>query len=380
MKEPVFVLASDSFKGSMTAKQVCDAMERGIRKVYPDAECVKIPMADGGEGTLQSLMDATGGKIYKAKVTNPLGKPIVAQYGILGDGKTGVIEMASASGLYLIDEKDRNPLTTTTYGTGELVLACLDKGVERIILGIGGSATNDGGAGFAQALGAHFYDKEGMELDRGGLALNRLDRIDISSLDKRLRDISIEVACDVDNPLCGRDGASAVFAPQKGATAEMVSQLDKALCHYAGIIKDQLYKDVKDIAGAGAAGGLGASLLVFTNARLVKGIDLILDYTGLKEAVKRADIVFTGEGKIDSQTQYGKTPYGVAKAAKFENKKVVALAGYIEKGMNKLYADVFDTILDIKPKGVTGKESMQNGEEYIEKIIEEYLVDNKLNS
>ncbi|WP_296949780.1 glycerate kinase [uncultured Dysgonomonas sp.] len=378
MKNPIFVLAPDSFKGSMTAKQVCDAMERGIKRIYPEAICIKIPMADGGEGTVQSLVDATDGKIYEEPVKGPLGSAVSAKYGILGDGSTAVIEMASASGLYLIDKGSRNPLVTTTYGTGELVKACLNRGVTKIILGIGGSATNDGGAGFAQALGVRFLDKENKDLPFGGLALRELAKIDVSSIDKRLQDIYIEVACDVSNPLCGENGASFVFAPQKGATAEMVSALDDALLHYAEVIKNQLGKDVKDVPGAGAAGGLGAGLLTFTNARLQKGIDIVIDYTNLKTAIKKADMVFTGEGKIDSQTQYGKTPYGVAQLARAEGKKVIAIAGDLEKGVQELYASVFDFIIPIKPESVSLDESMKRGEEYVEQAIADFLTRHEL--
>lgn len=378
MKQPVFVLAPDSFKGSMTARQVCDAMERGIKKVYPDSECIKVPMADGGEGTVQSLVDATGGKLYEAWVSNPMGKPVLAQYGILGDGDTAVIEMAAASGLNLIEEKDRNPLVTTTYGVGELMLAALEKKVKRIILGIGGSATNDGGAGFAQALGVHLYDEKGKEVAQGGAALKNLCRIDISSIDKRLNNVTIEAASDVTNPLCGVNGASYVYGPQKGATREMVAQLDEALSHYADVIKSGLGKDVKDIPGAGAAGGLGAGLLAFTNTRLRSGIDIVIEYTGLRDAVRKADIVFTGEGKIDSQTKNGKTPYGVAMLAKAERKKVVAIAGKIEKGVDDLYSQVFDSILSISAENVPVSVSMERGEVYVENTIARYLADNQI--
>lgn len=373
LTKPVFVLAPDSFKGSMTAKQVCDAMERGIKKVLPDAECIKIPMADGGEGTMQSLVDATSGTIYEIEVTGPSGKPVKARYGIMGDGKTAAIEMASASGLHLVNKDTRNPLITTTYGTGELVKACLDNGIKRIILGIGGSATNDGGAGFAQALGVKLLDAEGKELAFGGSSLADLDKIDISSIDSRLKDVEIEVACDVTNPLCGDTGASFVFGPQKGATPEMVKTLDNALQHYASTIKDQLGKKVKDIPGAGAAGGLGAGLLAFTNAKLEKGVNIVINYTGLRDAIKKADLVFTGEGGIDFQTQYGKTPYGVAQAAKTENKKVVAIAGYIGEGINQLYGLGFGAILGIMPGAMSIEEALEKGEENVERTIENII-------
>ncbi len=381
MKKPVFVLAPDSFKGSLTAGQVCLAMERGIKKVMPDAECIKVPMADGGEGTVQSLVDATGGKIYELEVTGPLGTPVMAKYGIMGDGKTAAIEMASASGIHFVNKDTRNPLITTTYGTGELVKACLDKGIKKIILGIGGSATNDGGAGFAQALGVRFLDNQGKELPSGGAALKNLSVIDISAIDSRLRDVDIEVACDVTNPLCGETGASYVFSPQKGATPDMVIELDNALEHYAEMIKMQLLKDVKNVpGGAGAAGGLGAGLLTFANARLEKGVEIIISYTNLREIVKKANIVFTGEGGIDFQTQYGKTPYGVAKVAKEEGKSVIAIAGYIGKGVEQLYSFGFDAILGIMPGVMTMEEAIESASDNVERTIENIVRILKLNN
>src|SRR5690554_4106256 len=269
-----FVLAPDSFKESMTAKEVADAMERGIRKVMPDAECIKVFMADGGEGTTQSLVDATNGRIYKVKVMGPLGDTVEAELGILGDKETAIIEMASASGIQLISKEERNPLVATTFGTGQLIKEALDMGVKNLLIGIGGSATNDGGAGMFQALGGRLLDKEGNELPKGGGALDKLHRIDISNLDPRLSKINVEVACDVSNPLTGKTGASHIFGPQKGATTEMVEKLDRNLKHYANVIKEQLEKDIDTVAGAGAAGGLGAGLLAFLSAKLVKGVEL----------------------------------------------------------------------------------------------------------
>ncbi len=368
--KPVFVLAPDSFKGSMTAREVCDAMEKGIKKILPNAECIKVPMADGGEGTMQSLSDASNGTICEMEVTGPLGKPVTAKYAILGDGETGTIEMASASGLHLVDANTRNPLITTTFGTGELIKACLDKGIRQLIIGIGGSATNDGGAGMAQALGVHFLDKQGKELPFGGAALGSLDRIDISEIDKRLADIEVRVACDVTNPLCGETGASAIFGPQKGATPEMVKILDKALEYYADTINKQLGLHIKGVPGSGAAGGLGAGLLAFTNARLEKGIDIVVNYTGLEKIIKKADYVFTGEGGIDHQTQYGKTPFGVAQIAQKENKKVIAIAGYVGKGTEQLYNLGFDAIFGILPGAMSLEQALSSGKENVERTVE----------
>lgn len=369
MEKQIFVLAPDSFKGSLTAKEVCLAMEKGIKKVLPIAECISVPMADGGEGTVQSLVDATEGRIYELDVTGPLGNSVKSFYGIMGDGKTAVIEMASASGLHLVDETTKNPLITTTYGTGQLVKACLDKGIENIILGIGGSATNDGGAGLAQALGVSLKDKGGNELPFGGAALSKLHTVDISGLDARLKDVRIEVASDVSNPLYGENGASCVFGPQKGATQGMVCLLNEALRHYSVIIKEQLGKDVAHTAGAGAAGGLGAGLLAFTNARMRRGVDIIIEYTNLREVIKKADYVFTGEGGIDFQTKFGKTPYGVAQVAKSENKKIIAIAGYLGKDIETLY-DMFDAIFGIMPGVMTMPEAILTAAQNIERTIE----------
>lgn len=370
MKKKTFVLAPDSFKESMTAKEVCIAMEKGLRKVYPDANYVHVPMADGGEGTVQSLVDASGGRIFEKEVMGPLGQPVTAKYGILGDGTTAAIEMASASGIHYVTKETKNPLITTTYGTGELIRECLDRGVKKIIIGIGGSATNDGGTGMAEALGAHFLDAKDMTLPRGGGNLDKLARIDVSSLDPRLEQVELIVACDVTNPLCGEHGASRVFGPQKGATPDMVEHLDAALGHYGDIAKRQLGKDVRDIPGAGAAGGLGAGLLIFTQARLQKGIEIVIEYTGLKEKIADADLVFTGEGGIDFQTKFGKTPYGVAKAAKASGKRVIAVAGYIGEGIETLYGEGIDAVFGIVPGASELERLLADGPQNVERTCE----------
>ncbi|WP_338554285.1 glycerate kinase [Paenibacillus sp. KS-LC4] len=370
MKDTTFVLAPDSFKESMTAKEVCIAMEKGLRKVYPTARYIHVPMADGGEGTVQSLVDASGGTIHYKEVSGPLGHPVAAAYGILGDGVTAVIEMASASGIHLVDKQTRNPLCTTTYGTGELVQACLDQGIRKIIIGIGGSATNDGGAGMAEALGAKFLDAEGHVLARGGGALDRLARIDVSNMDERLREVQFIVACDVTNPLCGKHGASQVFGPQKGATPEMVQRLDAALSHYADVVKQQLHKDVRDLPGAGAAGGLGAGLMIFTQAVLRKGIEIVIEYSGLRNHLTEADIVFTGEGGIDFQTKFGKTPYGVAQAAKEAGKPVIAIAGFIGEGIETLYAEGIDAVFGIAPGASDLEQLLKEGPGNVERTSE----------
>ncbi|HBC5629388.1 TPA: glycerate kinase [Escherichia coli] len=370
MKKETFVLAPDSFKESMTAKEVCNAMEKGLRKVFPAANFVHVPMADGGEGTTQSLIDATEGSLYALSVTGPLGETVEASYGIMGNGEIAVIEMASASGIQFVNRDTKNPLVTTTYGTGELIRACLDKGIKKIILGIGGSATNDGGAGMAEALGVRFYDEAGNMLPRGGGALGRLHHIDISGLDGRLAQVDIQVACDVINPLCGEQGASAIFGPQKGATPEMVAQLDNNLAHYAAVIRNQLGKEIADVPGAGAAGGLGAGLMAFTRCTLRKGIDIVVEFSGLRDKLVGADFCFTGEGRIDYQTKFGKTPYGVARTAKAQGVPVIAVSGCVGEGVEALYDEGIDTIFGIIPRADNIEALLKDGPINMERACE----------
>ena len=341
------VIAPDSFKGSLTAVEVSDAIEQGMREIFPKAEIIKIPMADGGEGTVQCLVNATGGEILKEKVTDPLGDKVLASYGILGDKKTAVIEMAEASGLTLVPENKRNPLITTTYGTGQLIKAALDQGCRKMIIGIGGSATNDGGAGMVQALGAKLLDKDGEEIGFGGGELKKVFRIDTKYLDIRLSNIKVLIASDVSNPLCGPNGASRIYGPQKGATPEIIEELDKSLAHFVKIIKRDLNKDVKDIPGAGAAGGLGASLMAFLDAELRPGIEIIIEIVKLERAIKDADLVITGEGKIDSQTIYGKAPIGVARIAKKYNIPVIAVAAIIGDDADVVHQHGIDNLIKV---------------------------------
>jgi glycerate kinase len=372
-KNFIILLAPDSFKESMTAKEVCESMERGINKANESIICIQVPMADGGEGTMQSLVDATGGKKYSLKVVGPLGNEVEAAYGILGDGETGILEMASASGLHLVPAEKRNPLVTTTYGTGQLIKACLDFGVKKLIIGIGGSATNDGGAGVVQALGGKLMDKEGNVIGFGGGELSKLAAIDLTNFDSRLKEVTVEVACDVRNPLCGEKGASNVFGPQKGATSEMLQILDKSLMNYAKIIKAELGIDVMNIPGAGAAGGLGAGLLAFLNGTLKKGIEIVIQYTGLEEKIKCADMVWTGEGSIDCQTQYGKTPLGVAIIAKKYNKPVIVLAGRVGNDIEILYDKGINSVFCIMKELTTLEEALERGKENIEKTAENII-------
>lgn len=366
-----FVLAPDSFKESMTAKEVCKAMEKGLRKVYPNARYIHVPMADGGEGTTQSLVDATGGQIIHQVVTGPLGKPVTASIGILGDQpNTAVIEMSSASGIQLVQQEERDPEVTTTYGTGELILACLDRGIRHIIIGLGGSATNDGGAGMAQALGVKLLDDEGRELPHGGGALARLARIDQSEADPRIEHLKIDIASDVKNPLCGPQGASHVFGKQKGGTPDVLKRLDANLTHYSTIIKRDVHRDIVDVPGSGAAGGLGAGMLAFTSASIASGIELVIKYTHLEHYVSDADYVFTGEGSIDDQTQYGKTPFGVAQVAVRHDKPVIALAGHVGEKIDKLYEKGFTAIFGIVSGSMCLEEALKSGPEAVTRTSE----------
>jgi len=358
------VIAPDSFKESMTALEAATAIETGFKKVLPNADYQKVPMADGGEGTVQSLVDATNGEIIYETVTCPLGNSVDAFYGITGDGKTAVIEMAAASGLHLISSENRNPLKTTTRGTGELIRKALDKGVKHLIIGLGGSATNDGGAGMAQALGAKLLDANGEQIGYGGGELKEINSIDVSNIDPRLTNIIIDVACDVDNPLTGERGAAVVFGPQKGATPEMVKILDENLSHFADVLKKDLEKDIAPIPGTGAAGGLGAGLLAFLNADLKRGVDIVLEFVKLEEKIKDATLVFTGEGKIDCQTIYGKTPIGVAKTAKKYGVPVIGIAGSIGDQSDVVYEHGIDALFTIVPGAVKLEEALHHAEQY----------------
>ena len=359
------VIAPQGFKGNLSALQVAQAIETGIKRVVPNAITVIKPMADGGEGTVQALVDATGGEIRATEVTDPLGGRITAHWGILSGEATAVIEMASASGLYIVPFEKRNPLLATTYGTGELILSALDSGCRKLIIGIGGSATNDGGAGVAQALGAQLLDSKGAAIPFGGAALARLERIDITTLDPRLAGCEVLLACDVNNPLCGPDGASAVYGPQKGATAEMVVQLDAALAHYADIIQRDLGIDVRDVPGAGAAGGLGMGLMVFFKAKLVPGIDIVIQSTGLIDDLKDADLIFTAEGRIDGQTACGKVPVGVAQKAKDFGLPVIAIAGEVADEYWAVYQHGINAVLSIAPGPISLSQSMAEAERLI---------------
>ena len=360
------VIAPDSYKGSVSAVDVAQAMERGVLKIFPDAEVHKIPIADGGEGTVEALVAATDGQVRQCEVTGPLGERIVANWGVLGDGVTAVMEMASASGLPLVAREKRNPRTATTYGTGELMRAILDAGLRKIIIGIGGSATNDGGAGMARALGVRFVDAMGKELPDGGAALAGLASIDLDGLDPRLQETQLTVACDVDNPLCGPRGASAVFGPQKGATPEIVAELDAALWHYSLIAQKTTGRLVAELPGAGAAGGLGAGLLLFTPAVLKPGVEIVLEAVGFSERVEGAAFVLTGEGRTDFQTAFGKAPVGVARAAKRHRVPVFCLSGSLGEGADETLSQGIDAVLSICDRPMSLDECMAQGSQLIE--------------
>lgn len=341
------VIAPDSYKESLSALNVATAIERGFKEIFPDAEYVKLPVADGGEGTVEAMVAATHGRIVNVNVTGPLGKPVAGFYGISGDEQSAFIEMAAASGLELVPAAQRDPLITTSWGTGELIRHALDAGVKHIIIGLGGSATNDGGAGMVQALGATLLNAQGNALGHGGGELASLARIDVSKLDPRLKTCRIEVACDVTNPLTGEQGASAIFGPQKGATGETIALLDNALHHYARIIQRDLDVDVLTLAGGGAAGGMGAGLYAFCGAELRRGIEIVTDALHLAEHVADADLVITGEGRIDSQTVHGKVPVGVAKVAKGYNKPVIGIAGSLTADVGIVHEHGLDAVFSV---------------------------------
>ncbi|EMO4220802.1 glycerate kinase [Klebsiella aerogenes] len=354
------VIAPDSYKESLSALDVATAIETGFREIYPHAEYVKVPVADGGEGTVEAMVAATQGHIVQVSVTGPLGEPVNAFYGLSGDMRCAYIEMTAASGLESVPPTRRNPLLTTSWGTGELIRHALDAGVSQIIIGIGGSATNDGGAGMAQALGAKLLSAGQQQIARGGGALETLARIDLSELDPRLADCRIDVACDVTNPLTGPQGASAVFGPQKGATAAMIERLDRGLQHFAQIIDRDLDIDVLSLEGGGAAGGMGAALYAFCGANLRPGIEIVTDALGLADLVADADLVITGEGRIDSQTIHGKVPVGVAKVAKRFNVPVIGIAGSLTADVGVVHQHGLDAVFSVLYSVCTLEEALAN--------------------
>lgn len=356
------VIAPDSFKENLSALQVAQCIENGFKTAFPNAEYIKIPVADGGEGMVDTLLEASHGTKITQSVTSAIGEPIAAFWGLSGDNHTAMIEVAAACGLADVSPEQRNPSITTTLGVGELIVSAWDKGVRHFIIGLGGSATNDGGAGMLQALGARFLDKNGNELPRGGLALAQLDRIDIAQLDTRIAQSRFDVACDVNNPLTGEHGAAHVFAPQKGATPEQVAQLDAALKHFADIVRRDLNVEIDNIAGAGAAGGLGAAFAGFLNGHLQSGIKMITDWLRFADAIQGADLVITGEGRIDDQSIKGKVPVGVAQIAKQHNIPVIAIAGSLGKNVEVVHDYGIDAVFSVLPKCCDLREALSMAE------------------
>lgn len=354
------VIAPDSYKESLSALEVADCIEQGFRTVFPEADYVKVPMADGGEGTVEAMIAATAGRRLELDVTGPLGQPVTAFYGLSGDGRSAFIEMAAASGLELLSTAQRDPRITTSWGTGELICHALDAGVAHIIIGIGGSATNDGGAGMLQALGVRLIDNNGNDLLPGGAALAQLAKIDVTTLDARIARCRIDVACDVTNPLTGEQGASAIFGPQKGATPEMVKQLDQALAHFAQVIARDVGKEVLTLEGGGAAGGMGAALYAFCGAELRPGIDIVTSALNLEAQLQDADLVITGEGRIDSQSIHGKVPVGVARIAKRHNKPVIGIAGSLTPDVGVVHEHGIDAVFSVIDSVCTLEQALEN--------------------
>jgi len=367
------VIAPDKFKGSLTALQAAAAMARGVSRAAPGAAIDQVPMADGGEGTTQALVAATGGSIREAQVTGPLGEPVVACFGLLGDGQTAVIEMAAASGLVLVPAEKRNPLVTTTRGTGELLLAAIAAGARRVVVGIGGSATNDGGAGFGQALGFRLLDNTGRDLEGGGRSLGHLARIDPSQRRRELDGVEIAVACDVSNSLCGPEGASAVYGPQKGATLEMIEALDRYLAHFAAIVERDLGVAIKNQPGSGAAGGLGGGLVAFASGKLEPGIKLIINAVNLAVRLENADLCLTGEGAIDAQSAFGKTAVGVAQLARSLQCPTLALAGSIGPGAEAVLEHGIDAYFSICPGPISLDQAIDQAGTLLERATEQVV-------
>ncbi|QOW53869.1 MULTISPECIES: glycerate kinase [Acinetobacter] len=369
-----FVIAPDSFKESLSAVQAAQAMQRGILRQFPDAICRLVPLADGGEGTVDALLNACAGQKVSCRVRGPLPQQQVESYfALIDDGKTAVIEMAKANGIHLIPLAQRNPALTSTYGTGEMIRQALDLGVSKIVIGLGGSVTNDAGSGMAQALGVKFLDQAGLEVQPCGGNLKQICEIDLSALDARLATTEMLIASDVNNPLCGEYGASAIFGPQKGATPELVKILDQNLGYFANLVETTLGVNVQHQAGAGAAGGLGFGLLAFARAKIQSGVELLIQQTGLTEKITQADVVLTGEGKIDRQTFMGKTPFGVAQVAKSLNKPVYAFAGMIGEDIEPLLEAGFTQIIGINPPDISVEDAIRNAENNLTDSVENVM-------
>jgi len=367
------LVAPQEFKGSISALSAAEAAKIGILRVFPQAEVVLCPVADGGDGTLETLVEVSGGEVKTCSVQNPIGETIQAQWGAMGDGVTAVIEMARTSGLALLSLGERDPLNASTYGLGQAISEALDEGFRRFIVGIGGSATNDAGAGMAQALGANLLDDQGNTINFGGAALSNLQTVDISNMDSRIKDSKFLVACDVSNPLTGEEGASAVYGPQKGATPEMVRSLDDALSNFATVVKKDLKKDVSEISGAGAAGGLGAGMMAFMGAELKAGVDIVLETVNLRDKLASVDLVITGEGGLDFQTVYNKAPIGVARIASEHNIPTIAIAGLLGSNFKVVHEHGIRAATSIVDGPITLEEASERAFELISDSVEESL-------
>ena len=367
------LVAPQEFKGSISALAAAEAAKTGILRVFPQAEVVLCPVADGGDGTLETLVEVSGGEVKTCSVQNPIGETIQAQWGAMGDGVTAVIEMARTSGLALLSLDERDPLNASTYGLGQAISEALDEGFRKFIVGIGGSATNDAGAGMAQALGANLLDDRGNTISFGGAALASLQTVDISNMDSRIKDSKFLVACDVSNPLTGEEGASAVYGPQKGATPEMVKRLDDALSNFATVVKKDLKKDVSEMSGAGAAGGLGAGMMAFMGAELKAGVDIVLDTVNLRDKLSSVDLVITGEGGMDFQTIYNKAPIGVARIASEHNIPTIAIAGLLGSNFKIVHEHGIRAATSIVNGPITLEEASDRAFELISDSVEESL-------
>lgn len=371
MKKTTIAIAPDSFKGSLTALEAASCIERGLKNVLLNLAVRKIPMADGGEGTVRAIVESTGGRFIKRTVKGPLGRKVKAEFGISGDGKTAVIEMAAANGLALLKPKERNPMKTSTFGTGQLIKHALSLNVRHILVGIGGSATNDGGTGMARALGVRFLDVKGKTIPEGGGALDRLSSIDTSKADPRLKKVTVEVACDVDNPLTGPCGAAHVYGPQKGATPAMVKQLDGNLALMAELVKRDIGVDILTTPGSGAAGGLGGGLMAFTGGRLRPGVDIVIDCVKLSNRLKGCHLVITGEGRMDGQTAFGKTPSGVAREAKKLGLPVIAICGSLGADPDKVLAVGIDAYFSALESSLDEEDLPEKGPQMLLRCAEQ---------
>jgi len=363
------LLAIDSFKGTLSSKECSQIVKKTIKSISPESEIHAIPIADGGEGTVEAFLETLGGSVIKVSVHDPLGRKIEAKYGIFDDGKTAIVEMAEASGINLLKTEELNPLLTSTYGTGELILDAIKKGVKKILIGIGGSATNDGGIGMAAAIGVKFLNNEHKTLKPCGATLSDIDLIDITAINPILNDVSFTILSDVKNPLLGKNGASQIYGPQKGATKKQIFELENGLGNLSRTIKENFEKDIKNVPGAGAAGGLGYGLMVFLDAGIENGINFIIDSLDIEEKIKYCDLVITGEGKMDMQTSFNKVPWGIMKLAKKHNKKVIGIAGLIEETDIKFLSKQFDHLYSVVGDDTSITQSLNNPKYYLEKLV-----------